>query len=149
MRILGGIKTTVEDKAEKLRQLQTSQVAQKYAPDWMAETEILTGEPCTSWEQIAWDNPEISLQLWLCDPVHVRHIKNKKTRAKALACLTEEQLAVYYERRDGYSYSDLEKKGWKASIMSSVMHLKHKNKAKGEETVEESLPSDLPEDEES
>lgn len=126
--ILGGVKTKVEEKADMLRMLQHNQVAQKYAPDWMKETELITGQPCTSWEQIAFDDPEISLQFWLCDPVHVKHIKNPKKREAALATLSEEQLKIYYEVRDGHSYSDLEKKSWKAEIVSSIMHFKRKNK---------------------
>lgn len=128
MRILAGIRDKAEEKAYFIRELQHNQVAQKYAPDWMAETELITGQPCTSWEQIAWDDPEISLQFWLCDPVHVKHIKNPKKRAAALATLTEEQLKIYYEVRDGHSYSDLEKKGWKASIASAIVHYKRTNK---------------------
>lgn len=126
MKVLDGVRDKVQEKADILREMQHNQVAQKYAPDWMAETEILTGQPCTSWEQIAWDDPEISLQFWLCDPVHVRHIKNPKTREAALKCLTEEQLKVYYEVRDGHSYSDLEKKGWKASVTSAIVRMKRK-----------------------
>lgn len=128
MRILGGIRDKATEKAYYIRELQHNQVAQKYAPDWMAETELITGQPCTSWEQIAWDDPEISLQFWLCDPVHVQQIKNPKKREAALATLTEEQLKIYYEVRDGHSYSDLEKKGWKASIASAIVHYKRKGK---------------------
>lgn len=122
--IMAGIKDALQEKADILRDLQHNQVAQKYAPDWMAETEIITGKPCTSWEQIAWDDPEIRLQYWLCDPIHVKHIKNPKTREAALATLTPEQLKIYYEVRDGHSYSDLEKKGWKASVTSAVLRYK-------------------------
>lgn len=126
MRLMAGIKDAVVEKAEILRDLQHNQVAQHYAPDWMKETELITGMPCTSWEQIAWDDPEISLQYWLCDPVHVKHIKNPKTRVAALACLSGEQLRIYYEVRDGHSYSDLEKKGWKAEIASAILRCKRK-----------------------
>lgn len=124
---MAGLRDAVADKAEILRQMQHNQVAQKYAPDWMKETELITGKPCTSWEQIAWDDPEISLQFWLCDPVHVKHIKDPKTREAALACLSKEQLAIYYEVRDGHSYSELEKKGWKASVASAIVRIKRKN----------------------
>ena len=125
--IIDRIKCTAEDKAQILRDMVHNQTALKYAPDWMAETERITGQPCTSWDQIAWDDPEIRLQYWLCDPVHLKHIKSKKHRAAALATLTDEQLKIYYEVRDGHSYSDLEKGAWKTEITKVVMSRKRKS----------------------
>lgn len=136
--ILGQFKTAAQEKADILRDLQHNQVAQRYAPDWMKETEEITGKPCTSWEQIAWDDPEISLQYWLCDPVHVRHIKQPKHRAAALATLTEAQLKIYYTVRDGHSYSELEKHGWKESVVRAVMSHRRLKKEQDEQENQKS-----------
>lgn len=53
MNRLKDLKADVQEKVEAENRMKTMK---KYYPDWMARTEEITGRPCTSPDDIAWDD---------------------------------------------------------------------------------------------
>ena len=51
------------------------------------------GRPCDSWKEIAFDDPEISLEWKLCDPANIVLIQSTRTRQKFIDGLTPEERA--------------------------------------------------------
>ena len=64
----------------------------KYADRWIERTREI-GRECDRWDQIAFDDPQISLEWKLCDPANLVLIQNKKTRQGFIDSLTEEERA--------------------------------------------------------
>lgn len=97
-----------ESKKEEFRQNVSAQVRARYLPRWMAYSEELTGRPCTSMEDIVWDDPQIHLESLLCDPVYCLSLRREDVRREFLGQLSEEEVELFFHRdENGDSYSDL------------------------------------------
>ena len=84
------IKDAPEATVDKL----ASTTRYKYAERWMERTREI-GRECNGWEQIAFDDPQISLEWKLCDPANIVMVQNKKTRQKFLDSLSPDELAYF------------------------------------------------------
>ena len=115
------------NKSDQLRDQVTFQTRAEKLPLWMWRTEQLTGEPCTSYEDVAWDDPQIHLEWLLCDPAILFGLTKPKKRDAFLATLTDEERELYYTKdEDGASYSDLEHQKVRKAVAQAVLKRKKK-----------------------
>ena len=115
------------NKGHELRDQVAFQARAEKLPLWMWRTEQLTGEPCSSYECIAWDDPQIHLEWLLCDPANLFALTKPKKRDAFLATLTEEERKLYYTKdEDGASYSDLEHQSVRKEVTAAVLHRRKK-----------------------
>ena len=66
----------------------------KYADRWIARTREI-GKECNSWEEIDFNDPQISLEWKLCDPANIVLVQSKRTRQKFLDSLSPDELAYF------------------------------------------------------
>jgi len=94
---LATIKAKYHETAERIKQAPESTVDKlaaqtrlKYADRWIERTREI-GRECNGWEQIAFDDPQISLEWKLCDPSNLVLVQNPKTRQAWIDKLTPEE----------------------------------------------------------
>lgn len=109
------------NKGDDLRDKVAFQARAEKLSLWMWRTEQLTGEPCTSYEQVAWDDPQIHLEWLLCDPANLFALTKPKKRDKFLATLSDAERELYYTvDENGDSYQDLEHQKIRKAVVQAI-----------------------------
>lgn len=84
-----GIIERIKDKPHEINDTLAAQIRLKYMDRWIARTRDELGLNCDCWEQIAFDDPQISLEFKLCDPANIVMLQSKKMRNKFIESLTD------------------------------------------------------------
>lgn len=91
----------VHGAAERIRQAPqattdtlAAQTRLKYADRWIERTREI-GKECNGWDEIDFNDPQISLEWKLCDPANIVMVQSTKTRQKFLDTLTPDELDYF------------------------------------------------------
>lgn len=101
---LGRQKDRINDKVEDALDRVTYENQKKHYKRWME------GSYCHTPKLIKWDDPQISLEVKLCDPRNLRLIKKGRHRDEFFKICSPEEIDIYLNRTgpNGERYTDLE-----------------------------------------
>lgn len=92
MSIVKRIKAKPEEYNDKISGMLRYQQAER----WIARTRDELGIECNGWDQIKFDDPQISLEWKICDLANIVMIQSDKMRPKFEATLTPEELEYFH-----------------------------------------------------
>lgn len=79
----------IKQKPDEFNDRLSAQLRYQQKDRWIARTRDELGLPCETWEQIKFDDPEISLEWKLCDMANIVMLQSEKMRPKFIESLTD------------------------------------------------------------
>lgn len=105
---------TVQDALDKAQQ--------RAVESYIKNGRFLRLSRCRNPKQIRWDDPQISLEVKLCDIRNLKMIRNGNQRDQFLDTLTNEEREIYLNLtgNDGKKYTDLENGALMAELVKGI-----------------------------